>query len=74
MIDVHYDFTVDTTDYWKDFWLHKDGLGASNHDPDSESRMLQRYHQFLWSRELPCGKKMPKIQTDRNGNIVPIKN
>ena len=42
-IDTSFDFTTD----------------AHGKDPDSYSITLQRYHQTLWSKELPCGEKMP---------------
>ena len=57
-IDVTFDFTTDTPGYWTDFWKRNDGLGAGGRDPDADSRKLQKYHQFLWSKELPNGEKM----------------
>ena len=27
-------------------------------DPDSKSPTLRKYHQLLWSKELPCGQKL----------------
>ena len=55
-IDVIFDFTSDTPYYWDGFWNNE--LGYSKRDPDSKSPMLRKYHQILWSRELPCGEKM----------------
>ena len=55
-IDVTFDFTSDTPYYWDGFWNNE--LGYSKRDPDSKSPMLRKYHQILWSRELPCGEKM----------------
>lgn len=34
---------------------------ASGKDPDSYSKTLQRYHQALWSKDLPCGEKMQLV-------------
>ena len=58
MIDVTFDFTTDSYKYWDGFWERKDGLGAGYSDPDSSSLTLQKYHQILWSRNLPNGEKM----------------
>ena len=58
MIDVSFDFTTDTAGYWDGFWKRRDGLGGGGADPDSASPTLQKYHQILWSKPLPCGKTM----------------
>ena len=58
MIDVTFDFTTDSYKYWDGFWERKDGLGSGYSDPDSSSLTLQKYHQILWSRNLPNGEKM----------------
>ena len=55
-IDVTFDFTSDTPYYWDGFWDNE--LGYSKRDPDLKSPMLRKYHQILWSRELPYGEKM----------------
>lgn len=34
---------------------------AHGKDPDSYSKTLQKYHQSLWSKELPCGEKMQLV-------------
>ncbi len=47
-IDINFDFTTDTRDYWL-------GIGA---DPDSASPTLQRYQKLLWSKKLPNGETM----------------
>jgi len=48
MIDVTFDFTTDTPHFWE-------RKGA---DPDALSPMLKKYHQLLWSKELPNGDVM----------------
>lgn len=55
-IDVTFDFTSDTPNYWDGFWDYE--LGYTKKDPDSKSPTLRKYHQALWSRVLPCGEKM----------------
>lgn len=47
-IDITFDFTTDTPDYWL-------GIGI---DPDSASPTLQRYQKLLWSKKLPNGEIM----------------
>lgn len=58
MIDTTFDFTTDSPHYWDNFWETDGGLGVGGCDPDSASKTLQKYHQILWSRTLPCGKEM----------------
>lgn len=57
-IDVDFDFTLDTPEYWDNFWEKEPILGCSGGDPDSKSRTLQEYHKILWSRELPNHETM----------------
>lgn len=57
-IDVNFDFTSDIPNYWNDFWNDSTGIGGGNGDPDSLSPTLQKYHQLLWSKELPNGENM----------------
>lgn len=57
-IDVSFDFTTDTPNYWDSFWARNYGLGGGGADPDTASKTLQRYHQLLWSKPLPCGQVM----------------
>lgn len=45
MIDINFNFYSD----------------AKGPDPDSSSPMLKKYHQLLWSKELPNGKQMNLI-------------
>lgn len=57
-IDVSFDFTTDSPGYWDGFWDNRGGLGVGNSDPDSVSKTLQKYHQIIWSKDLPCGERM----------------
>ncbi|WP_207721140.1 DUF6994 family protein [Anaerofilum hominis] len=57
-IDVSFDFTTDTPGYWANFWNKNDGLGTGGKDPDVLSKTLQKYHQILWSKELPNGEML----------------
>lgn len=68
-IDVHFDFTNDLPHYWDNFWLNNNGLGGGNCDPDSASKMLQKYHQLLWSKPLPNGELMT-LQTGTGSNYL----
>lgn len=45
-IDVLFDFTTDTPNYWQGFWDRNNGLGAGGNDPDALSKTLQKYHQI----------------------------
>lgn len=58
MIDVNFDFTSDSPYYWDNFWANNGGLGGGNCDPDSASKTMQKYHQELWSKQLPNGEHM----------------
>ena len=58
IFNISFDFTTDSPHYWDHFWETDGGLGVGGSDPDSASKTLQRYHQILWSRTLPCGKQM----------------
>lgn len=60
-IDTSFDFTTDTPNYWTGFWDRNNGLGAGGNDPDSSSKTLQKYHQILWSKELPNGEIMKLV-------------
>ena len=40
------------------FNMYSDAGGG---DPDSTSPTLKSYHQFLWSKDLPNGKKISSI-------------
>lgn len=56
-IDVNFDFSLDTPNYWKGFW-DDSILGGGGADPDAVSKTLQAYHQLLWSKALPNGEKL----------------
>lgn len=58
IIDVNFDFTSDTRDYWNGYWDRDPILGRSKQDPDSASKTMQLYHKLLYSRPLPNGEKM----------------
>ncbi len=70
IIDVSFDFTIDTPDYWTDFWMRNNGLGAGKNDPDALSKTLQKYHQILWSKELPNGETMRLSYGDRRDYLI----
>mgnify|MGYP001630366251 CR=1 FL=1 len=57
-IDISFDFTTDTPNYWTGFWERNNGLGACGNDPDVWSKTLQTYHKLLWSKKLPNGEYM----------------
>ena len=67
-IDVHFDFTSDSPDYWDHFWDNAGGHGGGNSDPDAASPTLREYHQIFWSRELPCGRYM-KLEQPKDGYL-----
>lgn len=59
-IDVNFDFTTDTPNYWRNYCFDN-VLGSGDkpcNDPDSYSETMKLYHQFLWSKQLPNGEKM----------------
>lgn len=58
IIDTTFDFTCDSPGYWDRFWENGSGTGKGSCDPDSVSRTLRDYHQYLWSKELPNGQAM----------------
>lgn len=57
-INVNFDFTEDTPNFWNGFWERANGLGAGGADPDAKSKTLREYHRLLWSRPLPNGETM----------------
>ena len=58
MIDIAFDFTMDSPGYWDGYWERKAPLGEGGSDPDTASPTLQKYHKELWSRQLPNGEYM----------------
>lgn len=50
-IDVSFDFTTDTPNYWNNYW--QDEIGRSFADPDMLSKKLRLYHKTIWSKKLP---------------------
>lgn len=68
-IDISFDFTSDSPNYWEGFWERNGGFGIGSCDPDSSSLMLQKYHQLLWSKELPCGKTMALTTKGKVGGL-----
>ena len=50
-IDVTFDFTTDTPNYWETF-----KNGSSEADPDIWSPKMREYQQLLYSRKLPNGE------------------
>ena len=67
-LDVRFDFTSDTPNYWEGFWENRNGLGTGSADPDTDSPMLRRFHKVLWGRKLPNGRTM-KLSDDPLGYL-----
>ena len=57
-IDISFDFTTDSPNFWKDYWTTDPLLGHSSVDPDNKSRTLQLYQKLLYSKPLPNGDTM----------------
>ena len=70
VIDVDFDFTTDTSDFWTNFWDNDPYLGCMGNDPDACSKTLKRYHQLLWSKTLPNGEKMLLDSKNNNQYLV----
>ena len=70
-IDTNFDFTQDTEGYWKNWWSEQRGdeLIGTKHvsDPDSQSKTLNEYHKFLWSKKLPNGKNWDLVSKRGKG-------
>lgn len=74
LIDTNFDFTTDNT-YWKNFWERRERLGGGSCDPDSDSPTLRKYHQLLWSKQLPNGEFMNlQYGTPKSKNYLTWKN
>ncbi len=67
--DVYFDFTTDSPGFWEGFWERRGGLGLGGSDPDSASPSLKRFHRELWSRELPCGRRM-ELEDEYGGYLA----
>ena len=50
-IDITFDFTTDTPNYWECFYAKE-----NRPDPDSKSPVMRQYQQILYSRILPNGE------------------
>lgn len=68
-IDITFDFTQDSIEFWDNFWERNNGLGAGGSDPDVASKTLQKYHSILWSKQLPNGEIM-KLCEGRGSNYL----
>ena len=69
-LDITFDFTTDTPNYWDHFWTNNHGLGGGGNDPDATSKTLQLYHQLLWSKALPNGKQMSLVANHAYNNLT----
>ena len=49
-INVNFDFTSDTPNYWDCFYA-----GDDRPDPDTKSPTMRQYQQILYSTTLPNG-------------------
>jgi hypothetical protein len=54
IIDTHFDFRNDT----------------KRNDPDRDSRKLYKYHKLLWTKVLPCNKKLDLEIISHNGRLL----
>lgn len=61
LIDVTFDFTTDTPNYWECF-----RAGLDRPDPDTKSAKMREYQQLLYTKNLPNGEKFELQQ----GNSV----
>jgi hypothetical protein len=62
-INVDFDFTTDTPNFWKMHW--NDEMGGVFVDPDSESKTLKLYHKLIWSKQLPNGEFLKLNETTK---------
>lgn len=71
MIDVNFDFTTDTPDYWSGYWDRMYGMdGCGKYDPDNYSPKLLEYSQKIWSCDLPNGEHMELRLQGRHSYFV----
>ena len=47
MIDVNFDFTMDTDGYWDGFWTETGDFATDRKDPDWYSATLKEYHRVI---------------------------
>ncbi len=59
-IEINFDFTTDTPQFWENYW--KNEIGGVFVDPDTESKTLKKYHKLIWSKQLPNGDFMNLIE------------
>lgn len=57
-VNVYFDFTTDTPNYWDKAWDDNNLIWVSKIDPDAYSPTLQKYHKLIWSKQLPNGEVM----------------
>lgn len=55
--NINTNFTDDIKGYWDGFVIGAPQVwrASNDNDPDSKSKILKQYHQFLWSKKLPNG-------------------
>lgn len=66
-VDVNYDFTFDTPNYYDNYW--KNEMGSGNDDPDTYSKKLKTYHKLIWSKKLPNGEYL-NLDYGKNGKYL----
>lgn len=49
-ININFDFTSDTPNYWDCFYA-----GEDRPDPDAKSPTMRQYQQMIYSKTLPNG-------------------
>ena len=64
-IDVTFDFTSDTPNYWECFYA-----GIDRPDPDSSSPTMKKYQQLLYRKVLPNGEFFDLHQGNSSENYL----
>ena len=64
-IDVRFDFTSDTPNYWECFYA-----GIDRPDPDSSSPTMKKYQQLLYRKVLPNGEFFDLHQGNSSENYL----
>ena len=67
-LNMNFDFTTDTPMFWETYW--NDEMGGVFVDPDSESNTLKKYHQLLWSKQLPNGEFLNLVEGDKKQYLI----